>query len=110
MGEYRMKWIKKGLIFNVDKDHGWMWTHSQIPTLDKLENRLRIYFATRNSENKTHTGVIEVEADNPKEVLHVPSEPILSPGEQGTFDDCGTMPSWIVTNGNKKFLDRKSVV
>jgi len=82
-----------------------MQTHAQVPIVDKLdEDKLRIYFGTRDRKNKTLTTYIEVEADNPKNVLYVHNKPILQLGRLGCFDDSGVMPSDIVElNGTKYF-------
>lgn len=102
-----MKWVKKGLIFRVDENsrHSWMLTHAQIPVADIVEDdRMRIYFGTRDKLNRTVTTYIEVQADNPQSVLHVHDQPVLGLGELGCFDDSGAMPSWIVNNGGIKYL------
>lgn len=100
-----MKWVKRGLIFHVNQNHEWMQTHASVPTVDKVnDDLLRIYFGTRDSKNRNYTAYIEVEADNPKNILYVHDEPVLSPGSLGTFDDCGAMPSWLVNYEGKKYL------
>jgi hypothetical protein len=45
-----------------------------------------------------------VDAENPKDVLYVHDRPILEFGDLGCFDDCGVMPSSVVTHDNKKYL------
>lgn len=100
-----MKWDKKGLIFKVDKNHEWMQTHAQVPIVDKInENKLRIYFGTRDIENRTLTTYIEVDSDNPKKILYVHDEPIIPLGRLGCFDDCGVMPNWLITHNRKKYF------
>lgn len=100
-----MKWIKKWLIFKVERRHEWMQTHAQVPIVDKIDNeRLRIYFGTRDSKNRTLTTFIEVEADNPRNILYVHDEPILPLGRLGCFDDSGVMPSDIISYNGKKFF------
>ncbi len=100
-----MKWIKKGLIFKVENNHDWMQTHAQVPIADKVDDeRLRIYFGTRDKHNRTLTTFIEVEADNPQNILYICDRPILSLGKLGCFDDSGVMPSWIVTHKEKKYF------
>ena len=42
-----MKWIKKGRVFGVSGEFGWMNSHAQVPTVLVKEKVLRIYFATR---------------------------------------------------------------
>jgi hypothetical protein len=102
-----MKWVKKGLIFRVDENsqHDWMLTHAQIPVADILDDeRLRIYFATRDQYNRTSTTYIEVEAGNPSNVLYIHDKAMLSPGKLGTFDDSGAMPSCIVKYQERKYF------
>ena len=100
-----MKWIKKGLIFEPKGNFGWMQTHAAVPIADKIEGNLyRIYFATRDKDNRSHTAYIEIDIKNPKKILYVSENPVLKPGALGTFDDSGAMPSWIVSYEGKKYL------
>lgn len=100
-----MHWIKKGLIFKPDHNFDWMVSHAQVPVVEKTdEDRLRIYFGTRNLQNQTSTAFIEVEAGYPQNILHVQDQPVLSIGNLGGFDDSGAMPSWIVNFNEKKYL------
>jgi len=100
-----MKWVKKGLIFKPDNNYDWMVSHAQVPIVDKInDDILRIYFGTRDKFNRTVTTYIEVQADNPQNILYVHDKPVLSLGERGCFDDSGAMPSWTINNKGKKFL------
>jgi hypothetical protein len=100
-----MKWLKKGLIFKVENNYDWMQTHAQVPIVDKIDNeKLRIYFGTRDSQNRTLTTFIEVEADNPQNILYIHDKPILSLGRWGCFDDSGVMPSDIISYEDKKYF------
>ena len=100
-----MEWVKKGHIFTVDGQHDWMLHHASQPIADKVNDEvLRIYFGPRDAQQRTRTTFIEVEADNPQNVLYVHDEPVLSLGELGTFDDSGAMPSCIVNREGKKYL------
>ena len=100
-----MKWIKKGLIFEPKGNFDWMLTHAAVPIADKIEgNRYRIYFATRDKDNRSHTAYIEMDIKNPKMILSISEDPVLKPGALGTFDDSGAMPSWIVGYEGKKYL------
>lgn len=96
---------KKGLIFKVDAGYRWCQTHAQIPTADLLTNdRIRIYYSARDNLNRSRTSFIEVSAVNPQEVLYVHDRPILDLGNLGCFDDCGVMPSCVVSADGKKYL------
>jgi len=97
-------WIKKGLIFNVEGEFEWNKTHTQVPVVDILSDRYRIYYASRNSEGKSTISYIEVEKNNPQKIIHKNDKPILNFGNLGTFDDSGIMPSSIINVGNKKYL------
>ncbi|MGH9872613.1 MAG: hypothetical protein ACRD9S_09120 [Pyrinomonadaceae bacterium] len=96
---------RKGLIFSVDGRYPWSQTHAQIPSPDLLPNgRIRIYYSTRDSLNRSLTSFIEVSADNPQKILYEHNKPILEFGSLGCFDDCGVMPSSVVTHDEKKYL------
>jgi hypothetical protein len=97
-------WEKKGLIFNVDGQSGWNKTHAQVPVVDVLSDRLRIYYATRNNEGKSNVSYIEVEKSNPQKILFENTAALFEPGKPGTFDDSGIMPSCIINVGSKKYL------
>ena len=100
-----MHWIKKGVIFAPDRNYDWMVSHASVPVVDEArEGVLRIYFGTRDQEGRSQTSYIEVDADQPENVLYIHDQPILALGKPGSFDDRGIMPSWIVNYQNKKLL------
>jgi hypothetical protein len=100
-----MEWEKKGLIYVPAGDKDWSTSHAQVPIVDKVnDDLLRIYFGTRDVQNHTLPTYIEVEADNPKNILYIHDKPLLELGELGCFDDSGVMPSWIVDHDNVKYL------
>lgn len=100
-----MKWIKQGLIFAPDNNFDWMVSHASVPIADHLgDDVLRIYFGTRDARGRSHTGYIDVEADDPRRIIKVSDKPVLPLGRLGTFDDSGVMPSWIVKHGGRKLL------
>jgi hypothetical protein len=100
-----MKWKKMGLIFRPQDEHEWMATHAYLPVPDRVaDNVLRIYFSTRSRANRSVTTFIEVEADNPSNVLYVHDRPVLSMGRLGTFDDGGVGPFCLVHHDQKKLL------
>lgn len=100
-----MKWKKLGLIFCPNNNFGWMTSHASIPIAELIKNDLfRINFSTRNSYNKSHVGYIEIDIMRPQHILKLSSQPILTPGHLGTFDENGAMLSCIVkTNTNYSF-------
>jgi hypothetical protein len=99
-----MNWTKRGLIFCVDGKLDWNKSHAQVPVVDVLADRLRVYYATRNIIGISTISFIETEKNNPSKVLYVHDKEILPRGKPGTFDDSGLMPTCILNVGNKKFL------
>jgi hypothetical protein len=92
------------LIHAVDGTLWWAQSHAQLPTVDVVSDRLRVYFSSRDAGNRSRIGFIEVDAGDPKRILYVHPEPILDLGPVGTFDDSGVMPSWLVKHGGRTWL------
>ncbi|GJL65476.1 MAG: hypothetical protein NPIRA05_04470 [Nitrospirales bacterium] len=100
-----MKWIKKGLIFKPPSNLGWMKTHAAVPLAEmRRANLTRIYFSGRDTQHRSQTGFIEVDIHRPQSILAITQNPVLQLGRPGTFDDSGTMASWIVHYQGKEFL------
>ena len=97
-------WHKKGQIFNVDGAFEWNKTHAQVPVVDVLSDRLRIYYATRNNAGKSNVSYIEVDKENPSQLLFQNEKPLFEFGKLGAFDDSGIMPSCIINVGDQKYL------
>lgn len=92
-----MHWHKQGLVYACHGRFGWNRTHAAVPVVDVVGERVwRIYYASRDEQNRSRIGYVEVEAGNPSNILYEHAEPILPLGRPGTFDDCGIMPSWFV--------------
>jgi hypothetical protein len=97
-------WEKNGLIYNVSGEFEWNKSHAQVPVVDVLSDRLRIFYATRNSQGKSNISFLEVDKKNPRKILYECKNPLFDLGKLGTFDDSGIMPSSIVNVGSKKYL------
>ena len=97
-------WHKKGNIYQPDGKLDWNKSHAQVPVADVLDDRIRIYYATRNSDGKSNVSYIEVDKDNPQKILFENPKPLFEFGKLGAFDDSGVMPSSIITVGDKKYL------
>jgi hypothetical protein len=99
-----MNWIKKGLIFSASGQYPWMQSHTQLPTVDRRDDKWRIYFGTRDTRNRSVVSFIDVNPENPAEVLYVSDHPALSLGDLGCFDDSGVIPSSIVEHAGINYL------
>lgn len=98
-------WVNKQHVFLPELDQPWCKTHAQIPTVDVLDDDLlRIYYSTRDSSSRSYTSYVETLQSDPTKVTYVHDQPIVPLGELGAFDDCGVMPSCIVTHEGVKYL------
>ena len=96
-----MLWEKLGRIFFANGQFDWMQTHSSLPLAWPLDNeRVRIFFAPRDQQNRSCIAWLEIKISNPTCIVALGEEPLLAPGPLGHFDDCGVMPSWIFEGPN----------
>jgi predicted GH43/DUF377 family glycosyl hydrolase len=78
-----------------------MNSHAQVPTALVLEDRIRVYVASRPRPDLSLTGYIDLDLTAPGRVLGMSEHPILDPGGPGTFDEHGIMPAAVVRDGNR---------
>lgn len=100
-----MKWNKLGRVFTTDNNHPWMVSHAANPVAEHLRDDVfRLYFSCRDAQSRSHISYAEVELKPPFRVLRIAEEPLLSPGEIGTFDDSGVSLSCIKQINGRKHL------
>jgi len=99
-----MDWTKRGKIFEATGQAGWMNTHAQGPTALVLDDRIRVYFASRPRNDLGLTTFIDLDRDNPSRVLDLNERPILDLGKPGTFDNHGVFPNHVRMTNGKVFL------
>ena len=101
----KIKWQKKGLVIEPDKQVTWMKTHAMLPTPYHLEGSFyRIYFAGRNDKNQSQVGYALIDLDQPDKVIEYKQDAVLAPGRLGTFDDNGVLSSCILTVGSELLM------
>ena len=95
-----MNWKKLGQIFCPDNHFSWMKSHAAIPTATPLgDDVFRIFFSTRDGNNKSHGGYIDFDIINLK-IKSISEKPVLAPGAIGLFDDAGvTLTSFLKEEG-----------
>lgn len=92
-----MRWRKFGRIFTADHQHPWMATHAANPTAQVAGPGLvRVFFSTRDDRNRSHVAAAMLELGPNPRIIDVSSQPVLSPGETGLFDDSGTSMGCVV--------------
>lgn len=95
-------WEKKGLIFKCDK---YGTGYAQDPFIDMIDDKVwRIYYSTRTKDVISMPYCIDVEANNPSNILKVYDEPLFLPGKSGTFDETGITMTSIVNVGKEKYI------
>ena len=99
-----MKWIKKGLIFQTNKQYDWMNSHAQCPTAILLEDRIRIFFSARLENQQSLPTFIDVEKDNLQKIIGLNPNPVLERGRKGTFDENGIIPNSVIYKDNNLYL------
>lgn len=98
-------WIKKGLIYTPDTKLAWQNSHAALPTACLIaDNLYRIYFTSRDKENKTFVGYFDWEVGSPGRIINKCKEPILSPGNLGYFDNHGVQVTSVVKHEEKHYL------
>lgn len=101
-----MKWQKLGLVWAPQGEPAWTRTHATLPIARVAgANEWWVYVGCRDEHGKTRIARVVLDTSGlPAElptVRQVVSEPVLSLGEPGTFDDSGVMPAWLVDCGDE---------
>ncbi|MBC7488711.1 MAG: hypothetical protein H7240_00400 [Glaciimonas sp.] len=100
-----MHWKKLGQVFEPDGTIPWMTTHAAMPFAEHIEGDIfRVYFSSRDEGNRSYTGSLLLDLNNPKQILHLDTEPLLSPGNLGAFDDSGALASWVVSTAENALM------
>ncbi len=100
-----MRWRKFGRVFCPDDNSDWMRSHAANCVALRIEgDRYRVFFSTRDAVNRASIGWVEIDLRRPREILAISQEPVLRPGEAGTFDDSGVSLACIVRDGNTFYL------
>lgn len=86
-------WKKMGLCYNAhDHQLDWAKNSALTPTPLLINNDiLRIYFAARDEFGVSRIRYVDLNANNPNEILSVATKPALDVGRPGSFDDNGVI-------------------
>lgn len=96
-----MAWKQLGAVFKPNGDLDWSRTHAQAPAAILIGDRIRVYYGTRNAENRSRTGFIELDRADPTRLLYVHPQPVMDFGKPGTHDEDGVIGSQIVAVGEE---------
>jgi hypothetical protein len=96
-----MAWKQLGMVFAPDGALDWSRTHAQAPAAYLMDDRIRVYYGTRNAENRSRTSFFEVDSADPTRLVHVHDRPVLDLGKPGTHDEDGVIVSQVVAVGDE---------
>lgn len=97
-------WRQLGVVFAPDGSRDWSRSHAQAPAAIVLGERIRVYYGTRNAENRSRTSFFEVDRADPTRLLYVHDRPVLDLGKPGTHDEDGVIGSQAVIVGEEMRL------
>jgi hypothetical protein len=96
-----MAWKQLGVVFKPDGGWDWSRTHAQAPAAILMRDRIRVYYGTRNAENRSLTGFIELDRADPTRLLYVHDQPVMDFGKPGTHDEDGVIASQVIALGDE---------
>jgi hypothetical protein len=92
-----MSWKRLGVVYVPDGTQPWARSHAALPTPVHIDGDVfRFFYSSRDADKRSHVGWVDVELSDTPRVLAVAGEPVLSPGEDGAFDDSGVGIGCIV--------------
>ncbi len=102
---HNIEWKKLGLIFCPSSEQDWLRSHAAVPIAENIEDDyFKIYFSSRDMDNRSFTGYVVIDLNNPNQILELSSKPVLSPGDLGEFDDSGASATWVTGQGDNRYL------
>lgn len=100
-----MRWEKKGLIYCPNNEHEWEFDTFMTPHAMEVEpGIIRIWGGVRDKLGISRIKYIDVNADNPSQVLYISDHLSLDCGRQGCFDDNGMILGDVVKVEDQLYL------
>lgn len=100
-----MKWEKKGLIYSPPFDGSWRDNSALTPTAFLLNNDIiRVYASFRDVSGVGRIGYVDLEANNPANIIKVSQRPVLDIGSDGMFDDNGVILGDVIRVGDEIYM------
>jgi len=100
-----MSWRKLGLVFCPDGRDPLMKSHASHPVaLHQEAGIYRIFFCSRDEENRSSIFSLLIDLERPLKPLEVRTEPHLSFGQRGSFDESGVTLGNILRVGHENWI------
>ena len=85
-----MPWKRLGVVFVPDAKQSWARSHAALPTPVHVAGDIfRFFYSSRDAEKRSHVGWVDIEVSETPRVREAARQPVLSPGQDGSFDDSG---------------------
>lgn len=97
------RWEKIGQILAPETNYYWSKSHMSLPTPLVFSNFVRIYFGSRDKENRSRISFVDYDLEKRK-IIYRHKKPVIELGELGTYDDNGMMPCSLIKSGTNLFL------
>jgi hypothetical protein len=96
--------VKLGRIIAPDATLWWSRSYCMLPTPDLSQagaggDSFRVYYGTTDDQSFGRVAWVDLDRRDPTRVVARAAQPVLDLGRPGTFDDCGVVPSCVVTDG-----------
>lgn len=102
------EWEKLGKLFDPRDYEGQTWMHefAQSASALVMEDRVRMYFSSRPKRDEkgmylSYLSYIDLDRQNPMRIVGICKQPPLALGKQGTFDEFGTNPISVISDGDE---------
>lgn len=100
-----LAWKKKGLIYTPPKDKSWRDNTALTPTAFQYNDKIiRVYAGFRDELGVSRIGYVDVDSDNPSNIIGISKEPVLDVGKNGMFDDNGVILGDVIRVDNKVYM------
>lgn len=100
-----MRWERRGKICGRDTwDLSWHKLNTQLPIpylVDK--NTLRLYITMCDSSNRGRFGYVDVNPENPSEIIGYSKQPLIDLGNRGCFDEDGVVVTCLFEHADKMY-------
>ncbi len=100
-----MKWKKKGLIYSPPFDGSWKDNSALTPTPFIInDDVIRVYASLRDTDGTGQIGYVDVNANDPSEIIKISEKPVLEIGQDGMFDDNGVILGDLIKVNNQIYM------
>lgn len=100
----RGSWKQLGVVFAIAGDRDWSRSHAQAPSAIVIGDRIRVYYGTRDAENRSLSSFFEVDRTDPSQLIYVHDRPVMNLGKPGCHDEDGVIASQLMIIGNEMRL------